>query len=685
MTKTKILKRAMLMSLFALIICVSMFVGSTFAWFTDSVTSVGNIIKSGKLDVTMEWADGKTDPTNTTWKDASKGAIFNSELWEPGYVEVRHIKIANAGTLALKYQLNILANGAVSELADVIDVYYVDPAQAVENRDALANVEKIGTLSEVLAKVSTTAAGELKAGENHTITLALKMQETAGNEYQDKSIGSDFSVQLLATQLTYEDDSFDNQYDANATLGTYIELNENGDLLAAMASAQADMPLTIKLNGNVEWPTEGHHGENDITPASSILIDGNGYTITATGSGVTPLGDTEAPMTLKNVKIVDNSVSYNEGAWELSYLEMGSKVLNCVNVDFADPISIESDVATFTGCSFVGHYDKNSTSTTQYGVWVANGDSTYTNCIFTGTRGMKICDQYAAEVGTVVIDGCTFNGISEKPGVAIDDEDTQDMNITIKNSTFINCKPGDQNLYVYETDNTVPTVENNTVLNNISEIVEIATKADLFAFAQRINGGDSMSKKLVVLTADIDLENELWTPVGQTGATEFKGIFDGQGHTIKNLNIDSSAQTGEHYSSGLFGWVEGKVTIKNVNIDGATVMGNHNVAALLGYTYSAQISNCHVSNATIVCNHANDDACGDKCGTIVGYAGNESRFTNCSASNSTVTAGRDAGQLIGCGYNVSVSDCAATNVTVSDNTQCTGANINNAIIGRVMG
>ena len=83
-----------------------------------------------------------------------------------------------------------------------------------------------------------------------------------------------------------------------------------------------------------------------------------------------------------------------------------------------------------------------------------------------------------------MIDGCTFNGISEKPGVAIDDEDTQDMNITIKNSTFINCKPGDQNLYVYETDNTVPTVENNTVLNNISEIVEIATKADLFAFAQ---------------------------------------------------------------------------------------------------------------------------------------------------------------------------------------------------------
>ncbi|MBO5315460.1 MAG: hypothetical protein J6B48_03405, partial [Clostridia bacterium] len=139
-----------------------------------------------------------------------------------------------------------------------------------------------------------------------------------------------------------------------------------------------------------------------------------------------------------------------------------------------------------------------------------------------------------------------------------------------------------------------------------------------------------------------------------------------------------------HYSSGLFGWVEGRVTIKNVNIDGATVKGNHNVGALLGYTYSAQISNCHVANATIVCKHANNEACGDKAGGIVGYAGDESRFTDYSVSDSTVTAGRDAGQMIGCGYNVSVSNCSATNVTVTAGGDCTGANINESVIGRVM-
>ncbi len=213
MTKTKTAK-ALLASVLALVLCLSMLIGTTFAWFTDSVTSANNIIKSGNLDVTMQWADGKTDPANTTWTDATAGAIFNYELWEPGYTEVRHVQIANAGSLALKYQLNILANGEVSDLADVIDVYYVDPAVQVSDRAALVDTYKIGTLSEVLAQVSTTASGELTAAESDTITIALKMQETAGNEYQNKSIGSDFSVQLLATQLDIEKDSYGPDYDA---------------------------------------------------------------------------------------------------------------------------------------------------------------------------------------------------------------------------------------------------------------------------------------------------------------------------------------------------------------------------------------------------------------------------------------------------------------------------------------
>ncbi len=230
MKNRKSTKRALLMSALSILMCVSMLIGTTYAWFTDSVTSANNIIKSGNLDVEMYWADGtKAVPgaESEDWEDASEGPIFNYDKWEPGYVAVRHIKIANEGTLALKYQLSIAANGEVSKLSDAIDVYYADPAVQVTNRTVLTEDMKLGTLTEVLADLNTTASGALEAGKDHTVTLALKMQESAGNEYQNLAIGSDFSVMLVATQETYEEDSFDDQYDKDAAKDG-IRVEDNG-------------------------------------------------------------------------------------------------------------------------------------------------------------------------------------------------------------------------------------------------------------------------------------------------------------------------------------------------------------------------------------------------------------------------------------------------------------------------
>ncbi len=222
MTKRRTTKHALLMSGLALLLCISMLVGSTYAWFTDSVTSTGNIIKSGTLQIEMLWANGKDDPSadTTAWTDASTGAMFENDLWEPGYVEARHISIANVGTLALKYQMRLLADGVTSVLANVIDVYYFDTATQLD-RTTVKNGTKLGTLSQVLNNMptsilATTFKGELEPNNSKTITLALVMQETAGNEYQGLSIGSDFAVQVMATQLTSEEDSFNEFYDKDA-------------------------------------------------------------------------------------------------------------------------------------------------------------------------------------------------------------------------------------------------------------------------------------------------------------------------------------------------------------------------------------------------------------------------------------------------------------------------------------
>lgn len=251
MTKKRSTKRALLMSGLALLMCVSMLVGSTFAWFTDSVTSANNIIKTGTLEIGMYWAEGDEDPaTFNEWKDASKGAIFNYDKWEPGYSEAKHIKIVNEGSLALNYQMRILANGIVTELADVIDVYYFSTAKKLD-RSSFTDANKLGTLSEILNNtydkaLTKTVIGSLEAEKSTVVTLAFKMQESAGNEYQNLSIGSDFSVQLLATQKMSEFDSFGNDYDEYSK---YPTQDPPSAMVSRLVGDELNINATLGLGG----------------------------------------------------------------------------------------------------------------------------------------------------------------------------------------------------------------------------------------------------------------------------------------------------------------------------------------------------------------------------------------------------------------------------------------------------
>ena len=353
MTKTKSTKRALVLSALSLLLCVSMLVGSTFAWFTDSVTSSGNIIKSGTLDVEMYWANGTETPDSANWKDASEGAIFDYDLWEPGYVEVRHIKIANEGTLALKYQLKIMANGEVSDLSDVIDVYYVDPAKQITDRTELTADMRLGTLTEALAGLDTTASGELAANTADTITLALKMQESAGNEYQNKSIGSDFSVVLMATQLTAEEDSFNDQYDFDASYTA-----ETDAFKAALASAQAGDTVTLNLTH------DAYLGAGEIIVAPNgvdIVVNGNGHTIYADKATHVIGGKQDTDIVIKDLTIVgkttdDAIISQNNGEGAPVNIVMENVKVNLTDIKGVNwPVCLGgTGTATLTNCEITG-------------------------------------------------------------------------------------------------------------------------------------------------------------------------------------------------------------------------------------------------------------------------------------------------------------------------------------------
>ena len=216
MTKQKSTKRALLLSALSLLMCVSMLIGSTFAWFTDSVTSAGNKIQAGTLKIDLELLD-KEDGWESIKE--SQAPIFNYDLWEPGYTDVKILKVENEGTLALKWYAKFVSENELTILANVIDVY-VKPSATELTYPADRNLDgytKVGTVAEFVNTIETTTYGNLmpidQEGSVAYLGIALKMQETAGNEYQGLPLGV-FDIQILATQLAYESDSFDDQYDA---------------------------------------------------------------------------------------------------------------------------------------------------------------------------------------------------------------------------------------------------------------------------------------------------------------------------------------------------------------------------------------------------------------------------------------------------------------------------------------
>ncbi|MBR5144646.1 MAG: SipW-dependent-type signal peptide-containing protein, partial [Clostridia bacterium] len=108
MTNTHSTKKALLMSAISLLLCFVMLLGTTFAWFTDSVTSANNIIASGNLDIELEYAIFNDDGSFKEWKTVQAASdILTNDLWEPGVTEVAYFRVANAGSLTLKYQLGI--------------------------------------------------------------------------------------------------------------------------------------------------------------------------------------------------------------------------------------------------------------------------------------------------------------------------------------------------------------------------------------------------------------------------------------------------------------------------------------------------------------------------------------------------------------------------------------------------
>ena len=233
MNNRKQTKRALLTSIMALVMCVVMLVGTTFAWFTDTASTSVNTIKAGNLHVEIQNKENQKIGT-LEWVKADGTIIEKQEdiLWEPGCTYLlTPFKIVNTGNLALKYKIVVSGLDGDSLLLDVIKFTYT---------------------TESGAEFDMNAEGHLAAngGATEMITVSAHMDEAAGNKYQDKEL-TNVRFTVYATQDTVESDSYDNQYDKDAPY-EIVKVSDEKELRYALYSAPTDgSGVKIVLQDNI--------------------------------------------------------------------------------------------------------------------------------------------------------------------------------------------------------------------------------------------------------------------------------------------------------------------------------------------------------------------------------------------------------------------------------------------------
>ena len=264
-------KRALLTSALAIVACVAMLIGSTFAWFTDTASTGVNKIQAGRLDVELMFSK---DMVNWTKATANTPLFDEDALWEPGYTQVVYLKVINAGDLALKYELTTNsydmergknADGKLFYIDKFLKIGTAETESAFENRTAA--IASIADSEKSMGKELRISDGwkVLNAGaESKPFAVVMYMPTTVGNEannvqsWRHPSLKG-FGLVVNATQATVESDSFDNTYDekastiittVSASSGTHV-VNENVQANGSYGAVQAEGTAKFTINADV--------------------------------------------------------------------------------------------------------------------------------------------------------------------------------------------------------------------------------------------------------------------------------------------------------------------------------------------------------------------------------------------------------------------------------------------------
>lgn len=475
-------------SLLSLVLCVAMFLGTSYAWFVSEVNNAGNEIYIGILDVELEKQTGenKWESLSATKEDGNnKINLFSNEIrWEPGVTQLETVKVINKGDLAFKYVLSFTDGtleksgtkiddaAKLAEVAKYFDVWVYDhtdenvepPKEYADITAADSGWKKATTLDKLLAGepvLSGTMDQVRKAGQKtddvnkgttdglkteKVHTIALHMNEDAVTEVMGHKIS--LNVKLIAYQMVSEKDSFGNgSYDEMGYVSTVeglvkaIEDAKDGDVIAVAAGTYdlTEKPLVIKKSIALQG----------LNPEDKPVLQ----FVTADGSGIKIEADN---VKLKDLVLqADPNKDSDEALVQIAKKSDGSYysdiVIDSCEFSGADHcIGFYGNNVTVRNCKLDGSTAKNKADLLQ--VWGTTGALTIENNQFIGTDllatpGICFCSQSAESkiAGQIRITGNTFSYMSQAI-VHKSDMPYTDVSVEILDNRFETCAANTVNI-----------------------------------------------------------------------------------------------------------------------------------------------------------------------------------------------------------------------------------------------
>ena len=642
MSNKKVTKRALLTSILAICLCLVMLIGSTFAWFTDTASTSVNQIQSGTLKVALEMEVGKNDDGTIKWDNAEgKTLQFKVEgkipaegtkiLWEPNCTyELPALRVVNKGNLALKYKIQITGIKGDAMLNNVIDWTINDTDLAGDH--------------------------ELAAGAaSEALTIKGHMQETAGNDYQNRSIDG-IAITVLATQLASEFDSNDNTYDELAEYpvaasGT-VTVDNDGKVTAPVTIvsaekveggtapvAQATIPenaqaetsditqMTLSVT-NAEKPANFHTldadqtsntlevkmiglSEENETPIKIALFVGaklNGFKLyhheiemTAKDSVDSVINDQDyyydsetGIVTFLTAKFSPFTLVYDKGNWS-----------DNTEGEYETPVDETSKTVTIASAEELALFAKE-----------VNGGKNYKGYTVKLTDDIDLGANKWTPIGK---SGSTFQGIFDGQGH------------TISNLVCGNSWQSDVGLFGFTTNGEIK----NFTLNN--------AKVEGYLDVGAVAGTPYTSKYTnIKLTGNVQVDGYAYVG-GMFGKNAYANLTDLTIAVDAGSYVNADSENYRTYVGGLVGFMgEGNQVVKNVTSNINVIGSTCDVGGITGIAhYGNTFINC-TSSGNVTLTNAQDEGDHLEIGGIAGVwlnkAGQKVTLTNCSFTGKLSTA-----------------------------------------------